>query len=111
MKSFCISLEKNKDKWGEIIDKIHKVGFDDVDIFPGVNGKEIGELSKGNPVSEKTKKIVDSLGGISNLLSPWVRYFLTKGFNRKDHSQIPSWGGVGCYLSHVLIWMKMIEDN
>lgn len=111
MKSFCISLEKNKDRWGVILDMIREAGFEDVEIFPGINGNEIGKMAKGEQVSQDTQVLVDSLGGLSSLLTPWARYALKMDKKRKFDAQLSSWGAVGCYLSHVLIWNMMIEDD
>lgn len=111
MKSFCISLEKNKDRWGSILDMIRNAGFEDVEIFPGINGNEIGKIDKGEQVSENTQTLVDSFGGLSSLLTPWARYSLKMDKKRKFDAQLSSWGAVGCYLSHVLIWNMMIEDD
>jgi GR25 family glycosyltransferase involved in LPS biosynthesis len=111
MKSFCISLEKNKDQWRNILDMIRNAGFENVEIFPGINGKEIGKMYNGEPVSENTQNLVHSLGGFSNLLTPWARYTLKTEKNRKYDAQLSSWGAVGCYLSHVLIWNMMIEND
>jgi GR25 family glycosyltransferase involved in LPS biosynthesis len=111
MKSFCISLEKNKHHWRNILDMIRNAGFEDVEIFPGINGNEIGKMDNGEPVSENTQNLVDSLGGLSNLLTLWARYSLKTNKKRKYDAQLSSWGAVGCYLSHVLIWNMMIEDD
>jgi GR25 family glycosyltransferase involved in LPS biosynthesis len=111
MKSFCISLEKNKDRWSGILDMIRDAGFEDVEIFPGINGNEIGKMAKGEQVSEDTQSLVNSFGGLANLLTPWARYSLKMGKKRKYDAQLSSWGAVGCYLSHVLIWNMMIEDD
>jgi len=111
MKSFCISLEKNKDHWDEILESIREAGFEDVEIFPAVNGKEIGKMTEGEPVSRDIQDLVKGFGGINRLMSPWARYLLKRGIERKSHAQLSSWGAVGCYMSHVLTWLSMIESN
>lgn len=111
MKSFCISLEKNKDRWDEILTGIRKAGFEDVEIFKAVNGNEIGKMADGLPVSQDTEELVNGFGGINKLMSPWALYMLKKGIERKNHAQLSSWGAVGCYMSHVLVWLNMIDAN
>jgi len=90
MDAYCISLKKNKEKWPELIEKIRKNGFENIEIFEAVNGKELKP---------------------SHLLSVWSLYNLTKNVERKEHAQLGSWGAVGCYLSHALIWERMVEKN
>ena len=90
MDAYCISLKKNKEKWPQLIETIKKNGFEKIEIFEAVNGKELQP---------------------SHLLSVWSLYNLTKNVERKEHAQLGSWGAVGCYLSHALIWERMVEKN
>lgn len=53
MKSFCISLEKNRHKWNQILDGIKNAGFEDVEIFNAINGNEIGKMYRGEKCIEE----------------------------------------------------------
>lgn len=111
MKSFCISLEKNKDKWSEITEKIKKAGFQDIEMFPAIKGTDIQKLYLNEPAPEEISYLVDSLGG-KRMISTWGKYILQhKKSDRRHDAQLTNWGAVGCYLSHILIWIRMIEED
>ena len=115
IKSFCISLEKNKSLWPELRSNFIENGITDITIYPAVNGPEIGNFfnfEKGNSnVSEKTKEIINSLGGIDKIVSTWGLYHLYNKTYRKDHAQLGSWGAVGCALSHMFLWQHIVDEN
>lgn len=88
----CISLERNKHAWSDILKYIKSFGFNDVEIFKAVDGSKIE--------SE-----------MENLLSPWSYHVITQKIPRKYHAQLPSKGAVGCYLSHIEIWQELVNSK
>ena len=101
MDVYCISLEKNKSKWPSIISSLNNVGFSNAQIFPAINGKNFQ-----NPNSEEVQKY----GPPESFISTWTLYNLKNNITRKFHEQIPSWGGIGCALSHAAIWQILLES-
>lgn len=91
--TFCISLRKKEYKWREIIDSMKECGLDNSFIFEAVNGVSIK----------------DKLNNI-DVLSPWTYYKINNNIHRHYHAEIISWGAVGCYLSHYLLWKQLLED-
>lgn len=112
MKSFCISLEREKKKWPELIQMFKKNNLDNISIFPGVEGKQIESYFKNNmdQVSPYTKNLIESYGG-DTMISSWALYHLLQKTSRRDHVQLGTFGAIGCYLSHILLWQKMLEEN
>lgn len=92
-KSYCISMAKNENKWGSILDQIHYNGFPSCDIFEAVNGSEY--------------KNSNNIG----ILSVWEEYILKLAKKRNNHEHFTSWGGLGCYLSHCAIWTDAINKG
>jgi GR25 family glycosyltransferase involved in LPS biosynthesis len=112
MKSFCISLEKNKDSWNEVLKRIRGAGFEDVEIFPGIKGTDVKKVFLDEPAPEDISIIVDNFGGVRNMISAWGKYTLLHSPSDRRHgAQLTGWGSIGCYLSHALIWLRMIEEN
>jgi len=85
-KAYCISLEKNKANWNNLLKTISDNGFPNSVIFNAVNGSDY-----------KDKNITDIVG-------IWQRYILKNNLQRTNHEQFSGWGAVGCYLSHANIW-------
>jgi len=114
MKSFCISLEKYKDKWPELKTYFSQNGLPDINIFSGVNGNEIGNFfvtKNALDISEKTKSLIRSHGGVEKIVSTWGLFHLYNKLNRRDHAQLSSWGAIGCAMSHLSIWKKIVDEN
>ena len=93
MEVYCISLEKNKDNWPKLIKNISENGFPNVQIFKAVYGKDLKETND------------------TDIISTWALYQLLNNIERKCHAQLGTWGAVGCYLSHISIWQKMVEQK
>lgn len=115
MEVYCISLRKHQKKWHNLINYISAQGFPNPKIFEAVDGSILKEISETNDISKYPyiEHILLKLGikTIEQLLSIWTRFNLNQNINRKFHGQLPSWGAVGCYLSHVYIWIMMIEKG
>lgn len=90
-KSYCISLEKNRDKWNDIILNIRNHGFESCQIFNAINGSTVPN--------------------IDNLVSIWQEYILKFKKPRHNHEQFSSYGAIGCYLSHYSIWKDAYEEG
>lgn len=90
---YCISLEKNKHNWDDIIRSLKRVGFPNTQIFQAINGRELDEQYK------------------QSIVSVWTYYFLQHKLPRRYHAQPTTWGAIGCYLSHVSLWYKLIQSN
>lgn len=89
---YCISLNKNKHAWSDILKYIKSFGFDDIEIFKAVDGSALDYEMK-------------------HMLTPWTYYMITQKIPRKYHSQLPSKGAIGCYLSHVSIWQELVNSR
>ena len=89
----CISLSKNKAEWPEITKRISDAGFPNVTIFPAVNGYELSHKEK------------------LEIVTPWNFYYLENKLPRKYHSQLTTWGAVGCYLSHATLGDKLVKSD
>lgn len=114
MKSFCISLEKHKASWPDLKQYFISNGITDISIVPAINGKDIGkyyETNKPEVLGPNESAVVNKLGGVEKMISSWGLYHLVNKMNRRDHVQLSSWGAVGCYLSHVGIWQKILDNN
>jgi GR25 family glycosyltransferase involved in LPS biosynthesis len=114
MKSFCISLEKQRDNWPELKKYFTENGVTDINMFSAINGKELGkyfENPKIENISQNTMDLIKKSGGLEKLVSTWGLYHLFNSTKRRDHAQLGSWGAVGCSLSHISIWEKIVEEN
>jgi GR25 family glycosyltransferase involved in LPS biosynthesis len=82
-------------KFPETSKRLNKMGFSSVNLFPAIIGKDVKE-------NIKYKR---------NLLSYRAEHEIHSNKLREAHSSMPSWGGVGCYLSHVELWKKAAESK
>lgn len=91
---YCINLRERPDRWERFI---HQSGLQRfIQRYPfermeGVPGKKL-DIQEDPRVSLRTKRNI----------------FLKK---RRDHEDLDSPGGVGCYLSHYNCWKKFLESN
>lgn len=114
MKSFCISLEKNRPNWKGIQNYFFENGITDVSMVSAYNGKDIGrffETKDTGVLKPNEKTLLELEGGVEKLVSTWSLYHLYNNTPRRAHAQLTSWGAVGCSLSHISIWKKMVDDN
>ena len=70
-------------------------GFKNLEWFKGVNGKEMA----------------DQLRNDRNMLSFRALVEIDHAEYRECHSSLPSWGGVGCYMSHLEMWKKARDSE
>ena len=89
---YCINLKHRKDRWErfskqpELQELMKHYTFE---RYEGVNGSSI-DIIKDDRISLRTKRNV-------------------KEHIRRDHEELDSAGGVGCYLSHTNVWKKFLE--
>lgn len=91
---YCINLKERPDRWQRFSSQaglqllIQDYPFE---RFEGVNGKFL-DIKQDNRVSLRTKR---------NILYQ----------KRRDHEDLDTAGGVGCYLSHYGCWQKFLESR
>jgi GR25 family glycosyltransferase involved in LPS biosynthesis len=91
---YCINLKHRADRWErfskqpelEELKKNYKF-----DRFEGINGSAIN-IMKDDRISLRTKRNI-------------------KEHIRRDHEELNSAGGVGCYLSHTGVWKRFLEGG
>lgn len=91
---YCINLKHRRDRWErftsqpelEILKKTYEF-----ERFEGVNGSSLNIASEDR-MSLRTKRNI-------------------KQHTRRDHEEISTAGGVGCYLSHTGVWKKFLETS
>lgn len=89
---YCINLKHRTDRWErfsnqpELQELMKHYTFE---RFEAVNGSAI-DVMKDDRISLRTKRNV-------------------KEHIRRDHEELDSAGGVGCYLSHTSVWKKFLE--
>ena len=94
LRIYCINLKERTDRWNRFVsqpalqDLTSRFPFE---RFEGVNGKTI-DIANDNRVSIRTRR---------NILFS----------KRRDHEDLDTPGGVGCYLSHLGIWNKFAQSN
>ena len=88
IKSWVINLDKDKERLKSFMTR-----FTDLQVnrFPAVNGKSL------------------NLKNIRNQLDPSVIW--TMNNTRFSHPQIDTLGAIGCYLSHIKLWNKLIVSD
>jgi GR25 family glycosyltransferase involved in LPS biosynthesis len=91
---YCINLKHRVDRWNRFSSQpelsILKNAYE-VERFEGINGSAIN-VQKDERISLRTKRNI-------------------KEHIRRDHEELDSAGGVGCYLSHTTIWKKFLERS
>jgi GR25 family glycosyltransferase involved in LPS biosynthesis len=89
---YCINLKHRVDRWERFssqpeLGRLKALyGFE---RFEGINGSAI-DIKKDERISLRTKRNI-------------------KEHTRRDHEELDSAGGVGCYLSHTTVWKKFLE--
>lgn len=91
---YCINLKHRKDRWKRFsqqpeLQELMK--YYKFERFEGVNGSAI-DIMKDDRISLRTKRNI-------------------KEHIRRDHEELNTAGGVGCYLSHTSVWKKFVERD
>jgi len=91
---YCINLKHREDRWqrftGQSELELLKKSYE-FERFEGVNGSSLN-ISSEDRMSLRTKRNI-------------------KEHTRRDHEELSTAGGVGCYLSHVGVWKKFLETS
>lgn len=88
---FCITLDQSKPRFQSTMASLKNFGFDNINVLPGVNGKEM--------TYKEIKPLLD--------YRSWNEFIN----GRYVHEGLSSKGSIGCYLSHVNAWKKCVELN
>lgn len=89
LKYFVINLERTKNRLDTFYPNMKRMGFDSIERVEAVDGLKL-DLSKV-PLSIRT------------------RFDIKKP--RYDCRLINTKGAVGCFLSHIKVWQKMVDEN
>jgi GR25 family glycosyltransferase involved in LPS biosynthesis len=93
LRIYCINLKSRADRWERFF---QQPGFQELiqkypwERFDAIDGKTI-DIEKDTRVSLRTRR---------NIMYK----------KRRDHEDLDSAGGVGCYLSHYTVWTKIIAQ-
>lgn len=90
LQCFCINLPSRTDRWSQFTNSVAPI-FPKMTKVDAINGKEITQ------------------DDIQKIVTP--RTLFNIGKTRKDHNNIYTYGAIGCYLSHVTIWQKMVDTD
>ncbi len=91
---YCINLKERPDRWERFIRQPGVLQLQRsfaFERFEGINGKLL-DIKNDNRVSLRTKR---------NILYQ----------KRRDHEDLDTPGGVGCYLSHYSCWKKFLDTD
>jgi GR25 family glycosyltransferase involved in LPS biosynthesis len=91
---YCINLKERPDRWERFIQQPGVTRLSQTfpfERFEGINGKLL-DIKNDSRVSLRTKR---------NILYQ----------KRRDHEDLDTPGGVGCYLSHYSCWKKFLETE
>jgi len=91
---YCINLKKRPDRWQRFISQpaikdIMKVAK--FERFEGIDGSTL-DIKNDDRISVRTKR---------NIML----------HRRRDHEDLDTAGGIGCYLSHAAVWKKFMETG
>lgn len=87
---YVINLDKDTEKWEQTRSTIEALGLSPT-RFPAVYGKELSKQY------------------LKEITHPYVDYTLKYG--RSVDCEISTIGAIGCYLSHVGVWKKLVESD
>lgn len=89
---YCINLKHRTDRWKRFSEQselqVLKQHYP-FERFEGINGSAV-DIQKDGRISLRTKRNI-------------------KEHTRRDHEELDSAGGVGCYLSHTGVWRKIVD--
>lgn len=91
---YCINLKHRVDRWERFSSQSElgrlKTAYP-FERFEGVHGSSL-DIQSDQRISLRTKRNIQT-------------------HMRRDHEELDSAGGVGCYLSHVAVWKKTLEQK
>ena len=89
--SYCISLERRLDRWKRFQSQPALENLSGLQRFVGIDGKTV-DLANDKRVTVGAKRSI--------MLN-----------ERRRHSDLNTVGGVGCALSHIAVWQKIVNDK
>jgi GR25 family glycosyltransferase involved in LPS biosynthesis len=98
MDAYIISLKNKQNQFNKTYNLLKKAGLKNVQKFEAINGNEL--VMTLDPVGYKHPVVNVSLVAQYSINN--VRY---------SHREIPSKGVIGCYLSHITLWKKLLESD
>jgi glycosyl transferase family 25 len=98
MDKYIISLKKDNDRYIQSIKYLQEYGVNNVNKFEAIDGNEL-ELTLDN-IRYKHPYVNVSLSSQYNLYN-----------GRTKFRELPSKGAIGCYLSHISLWEKLLKSN
>ena len=94
-KIYVINL-KNRPKRLNAFKKYYKLNHEFI-VHTAVDGNELDINYMNSIIGIEGKKTIDN----------YYKYKII----RKNHYELPSYGAIGCYLSHVNLWKEIINNN
>jgi glycosyl transferase family 25 len=91
IKSYIINLEKDKTKYDLCLKRLQKINLNLPERFDAIYVKDEYD------------------DYIKSITYPSVQYTIKYG--RNAHNNIGSKGAIGCYLSHIALWKKLLESD
>ena len=91
IKSYIINLEKDKNKYDLCLKRLQKINLNPPERFDAIYVKDEYD------------------DYIKSITYPSVQYTIKYG--RNAHNNIGSKGAIGCYLSHIALWKKLLESD
>ena len=91
VKTFCINLDRRPERWAAVID------------MPVT--KRLPNFQRWSATDGKTLDFVQD-----KRISTIARYNI-KNNTRRSHDMLESIGGVGCALSHIRLWQKLVDSD
>jgi glycosyl transferase family 25 len=98
IETYIISLKKDEINCNNVIKNLENSGIKNIKKFNAINGKDLSMTLE--QIGYKHPFVNVSLSG---------QYSIYNG--RKEHKELTSKGAIGCYLSHVLLWKKLVESE
>lgn len=89
--SYVINLDRRPERWTAVLSQPDAKRIPHLERYSAVDGKNIN---------------VDTDSRISTV----ARYNI-KNFTRRSHDMLDSIGGVGCALSHIGLWSKLVDSD
>jgi GR25 family glycosyltransferase involved in LPS biosynthesis len=91
---YCINLESRKDRWTRFNSQIEINTLKQIypfERFSAILGSDIDILNDERISMRSKRNIIEGI--------------------RRDHEELDTPGGVGCYLSHTTLWKKLVDSD
>lgn len=91
VKTFVINLDRRPDRWDNLMNQSESQRIPNLQRFSAIDGKTLD-------IDTDTR------------ISTYAKYNI-KNFTRRGHEMLDSIGGIGCALSHIGLWKKLVESD